>query len=125
MFSSVGLDIQSISGIKRYIEKGDNFINRVFTKDEIDYCNKYRKKEQHFAARWAAKEAFLKALGTGIQGCNLTDISIRHNKHGKPFLSLKGNAKKLINEMNYDIQLSLSHSDDYSAAVVLIINKKV
>ena len=67
MFSSVGLDIQSISGIKRYIEKGDNFINRVFTKDEIDYCNKYEKKRATFCSKMGCKKVVLKALGTGIR----------------------------------------------------------
>ena len=89
----IGTDIVNIKRIDYSLKKhGLNFKNRIFSKKEISYCDKKKNSGAFYAKRFAAKEAFSKALGTGIRkGVNLKNIEISNNVQGKPLISLKGN----------------------------------
>ena len=89
----IGTDIVNIRRIEQSLKKHKfSFKNKIFSKKEISYCEKRKNSGAFYAKRFAAKEAFSKALGTGIRkGVNLKDIEITNNVHGKPSISLKGN----------------------------------
>ena len=122
----IGTDIVNIKRIDYSLKKlGPKFKNRIFSKKEISYCDKKRNSSSFYAKRFAAKEAFSKALGTGIRkGVNLKDIEISNNLDGKPSISLKGNLalylKKKIRNKKYDILLSLSDDKPWAQATVII-----
>jgi len=122
-----GVDIVDISRIGKSIDRlGDAFINRVFTAAEREYCGRLEGKRQteSYAARFAAKEAAGKALGTGImaEGVSLTDIEIKNNDKGAPELVLKGNAVRIAEEKGVsDMSVSLSHDGEYAVAVCYML----
>ena len=126
----IGTDIVNIKRIDYSLKKhGLNFKNRIFSKKEISYCEKKINSSAFYAKRFAAKEAFSKALGTGIRkGVNLKNIEITNNVHGKPSISLKGNLanylKKKIKCKKYDIHLSLSDDKPWAQATVIISYNK-
>ena len=126
----IGTDIVNIKRMDRALKKyGFNFKNRIFSKKEIIYCEKKKNSSAFFAKRFAAKEAFSKALGTGIRkGVNLKNIEISNNIHGKPFILLKGNVanylKKKVKTKKYDIHLSLSDDKPWAQATVIISYNK-
>ena len=110
-------------------KNGLSFINRIFSKKEISYCKNKKNSSAFFAKRFAAKEAFSKALGTGIRkGINFKDIEVSNNIHGKPFILLKGTlsrlVKKKVKSKNYDIYLSLSDDKPWAQATVIITHNK-
>ncbi len=111
---SVGLDIVEIARIGRSI-RDPRFLKRVFTAQEIAYCRTKRLKAQHYAVRFAAKEAVWKALGEA--GLALKDVSIRRGPTGKPEVLLRGRPAP-------EVQVSLSHSDRYAAAVALRLPRR-
>jgi holo-[acyl-carrier protein] synthase len=116
MIKGIGIDIVEIERIKEAVEKtGDNFLRRIFTKREINYCKRAKKelKYPELAARFAAKEAYAKALGTGIVKLKWCEIEVVKDKRGKPLLAVKGKKLKKAH-------LSLSHSRDYAAAAVYL-----
>ena len=120
----VGTDIVSVDRIKNSI-KNKNFINRVFNEKEILKCKKIKSSINCFAKRFAAKEAFSKALGTGISnGINFNEIVILNKKSGKPYFNLIGQTKKtLIKKFKgkkTKISLSLSDEKKYAVAFVTI-----
>lgn len=110
----IGVDIVQITRIKNTIKKfGDKFLNRWFHKDEIiESKNNSSNQTEYFAKRFAAKEAFLKARGHGLE-LKFSDICVKKNEYGKPFLFYQG--KKLENT-----EISLSDDGDYAIAFVLI-----
>ena len=119
-----GVDIVNNMRIKRSI-KNKNFITRVFTKNEINKSKKLVNKTNYFAKRFAAKEAFVKALGEGFRNnINFNDIEIINNKKGKPIINISNKVKKFLkNKLNlkkYTIFLSLSDEKQYSIAYVII-----
>ena len=122
----IGNDIINIKRIGASIKKNKpNFINRVFTQNEIKYCHTKKNSVSYFAKRFAAKEAFSKALGTGIRkGINLKNIEVTNNSQGKPSISLKGNLstflRKKLKSKKYDIHLSLSDDKPWAQATVII-----
>ena len=126
----IGTDIINIKRMEHLLKKhGLSFKNRIFSKKEIAYCEKKRNSSAFYAKRFAAKEAFSKALGTGIRkGVNLKNIEITNNVHGKPSISLKGNLanylKKKIKCKKYDIHLSLSDDKPWAQATVIISYNK-
>ena len=126
----IGTDIVNIKRIDYSLKKhGLNFKNRIFSKKEISYCDKKKNSSAFYAKRFAAKEAFSKALGTGIRkGVNLKNIEISNNIHGKPFILLKGSLanylKRKIKSKKYDIHLSLSDDKPWAQATVIISYKK-
>ena len=126
----IGTDIVNIRRIEQSLKKRKySFKNKIFSKKEISYCEKRKNSGAFYAKRFAAKEAFSKALGTGIRkGVNLKNIEITNNVHGKPSISLKGNLanylKKKIKCKKYDIHLSLSDDKPWAQATVIISYNK-
>lgn len=115
----IGTDIVECDRIQGMIDKHDDlFIDRVYTPKEIEYCSNRKASTQHFAGRWAAKEAILKALGTGwAKGVSWTDIEIRNEMGGKPKVLLGGGARELCEQHGItDILVSISHCQDYATA---------
>ncbi len=120
----IGTDIANIDRIKKSIKK-KNFINRLFSKNEIKKCNNVTKKANCYAKRFAAKEAFSKALGTGIsKGINFKEIIVFNIKTGKPSIRLLGETKKRVNKIfknkRFNIFLSLSDDRPFAVATVVI-----
>lgn len=124
MILGIGTDIFDVDRMKSRLLTQPSFIDGIFTQNEINYCTKFKNKAQHFAARYAAKEAFLKALGTGWRdGISFKDIDIANDKLGKPFIELSGIAKQISDKMGVtSIHISMSHTESLANAFV-IINK--
>ena len=122
----IGTDIVNIKRMENSIKKSrNNFINKVFSKNEILYCEKKKNPFPSYAKRFAAKEALSKALGTGIRkGINLKNIEITNDNLGKPSIELKGSTavflKKKIKTKKYSIYLSLSDDIPWALATVII-----
>lgn len=125
MISGIGFDMIDITRIKDRVNRESGFREYVFHPNEISYCEKMSKKEQHYAARFAAKEALLKALGTGLQsGLTLNEIEVMNDSLGKPSFAFHGNSKNQIQSIgDFSIQLSLSHLETVAGAVVVIESK--
>ena len=127
MIVGIGVDIVDIDRIKRRIEAGKGFRDLVFSEEEIAYCEKKTNAYESYAARFAAKEAFLKATGCGIDfSIDLKEIRIANNEIGKPYFVLSERAVSfLIQQLGFipETQLSLSHSKQQAIAFVLF-NKK-
>ena len=120
----IGTDIVSVDRIKSLL-KNKSFINRIFNKKEILKCRKINNSSNCFAKRFAAKEAFSKALGTGISnGVNFNEIVILNKKSGKPYINIIGQTKKTLKKKfrnkNSKISLSLSDEKNYAVAFVTI-----
>ena len=119
----IGTDIANINRIKESL-KNKNFINRLFNKHEITRCNNQINKANCYAKRFAAKEAFSKAIGTGIsRGINFNEIIVHNIKSGKPSIKLLGNTKKIVNKIlnKKKINIFLSLSDDKPFAVATVV----
>lgn len=126
MTLGIGTDIFEIERMKIRLKKQPSFAKGVFTNNEINYCNQFKNKAQKFAARYAAKEAFLKALGTGWRdGIAFKDIEVFNNDLGKPGIKLSGITKKMAGTMGVtEIHLSISHTNDLAIAFVSINKTK-
>jgi len=120
MIIGIGTDIIEVIRIERLLTKQKRFQARIFTEKEIAYCESKKNKAQNYAARFAAKEAFLKAIGTGWRkGIAFKEIEVVNNEQGKPELFLSGTAKEYTDNLGItNIQLSLSHLKDLAIAVV-------
>ena len=119
----IGTDIVECLRIAQMIERhGELFINRVYTQNEIEYCRSRKAATQHFAGRWAAKEAALKALGTGLaQGLRWQDIETDNNAQGAPLLRFAGRAAELQRDRGIrTLHLSLSDEQAYVVAFVIL-----
>lgn len=119
-----GMDIVELDRIERALAQGESFIKRVYTPNERAYCESRGKAAlQSFAARFCAKEAVSKALGTGIaQGVSLQDIEVTNESGGKPVVILHNEAKRHFEAMGAKaIDISLTHSRDYAAAQAVIL----
>src|SRR5580704_7143525 len=98
MIAGLGIDMIEVERVAVKIRKNKGFRELVFSMKEIEYCETKTNKFEHYAARFAAKEAFFKALGTGWRnGTSFNEIEIRHTEEGKPKLLLTGETKKTIN----------------------------
>ena len=97
----IGTDVTECLRIARMIERhGELFINRVYTPEEISYCQSRAQATQHFTGRWAAKEAILKALGTGWRrGISWRDVEIRNEAGGRPVVNVRGGVKEVVEEL--------------------------
>ena len=120
----IGTDIIQISRMKKSLKK-DSFLTRLFSDDEIKNCKKKVNSISCYAKRFASKEAFSKALGTGVaKGIKFKEINILNEKNGKPYIKLLGNTKKITNKKikkkNYKISLSISDEKNYAVAFVTI-----
>ena len=122
----IGTDIVNIKRMEKSIKKSrNNFINKVFSKNEILYCERKKNPFPFYAKRFAAKEALSKALGTGIRkGINFKNIEITNDNFGKPSIKLIGSTavflKKKIKAKKYSIYLSLSDDIPWAQATVII-----
>lgn len=122
MIYGIGTDIIYVETIKRELTKQTGLKQQLFTEVEISYCETKRFKYQHYAARYAAKEAFFKALGTGWRfGMGWNEVEVINNNLGKPEIKTHGAVKQYTRKMNlHRISLSLSHLKELVNAVVLI-----
>jgi holo-[acyl-carrier protein] synthase len=119
MIHGTGVDIIEISRIRNSIQKySGKFEERVFTSKEIDYCRSMADPSKHFAARFAAKEAVLKSLGTGMaQGIAWKDMEILNRESGQPVLNLTGRGRHIFDALNLkDIHISITHDKSYALA---------
>lgn len=125
MIVGVGCDIIEIERIARAI-KSESFIRRVFTAEEAAYCQRRgQQAAASFAARFAAKEAVLKALGTGLREGSLQEIAVDNDGLGKPLVQLSGHFAMLAKHLGVkNIQISLSHSRELATAYVIMEDGK-
>ena len=113
----IGVDIIEIERIKKAIQKRKRFKTRFFSDKELNYCEQYKKPWANFAGRFAAKEAVVKALGTGFSGFKWQDIEIISTSSGKPEVKLHNQAKKIAEGQGIiEIMISISHCHDYAVA---------
>jgi holo-[acyl-carrier protein] synthase len=123
MIYGVGIDLIEIDRIDKVMKKwGETFLQKVFTAGEIEYCTGRAFPPKHFAARFAAKEALLKAFGMGLfDGIGLREAEVCFGETGRPELKLHGRAGDLVlYQKIISVSLSLSHSDKYATAVVIL-----
>jgi holo-[acyl-carrier protein] synthase len=122
MVKGIGVDIADVPRIKKMVDKGNRFIENVFTASEIEYCRSKHSESIHFAARFAAKEAFFKALGTGWRyGMRWDEICIVNDELGKPEIKISGKTQDFFREREMTtILLSLSHTKEYAVAFVVL-----
>jgi holo-[acyl-carrier protein] synthase len=116
---SIGTDIIECVRIAQMIEKhGEVFLERVFTRKEIEYCSSRKAATQHYAGRWAAKEAILKVLGTGwAKGVQWTDLEIVNEVSGAPSVLLMGKAAEVAKERGIrEVMITISHCRAYATA---------
>jgi holo-[acyl-carrier protein] synthase len=120
----IGTDIVECPRIGRMIEvHGELFLRRVYTDREIRYCQARKHAIEHFAGRWAAKEAILKAIGTGwSRGICWTDLEVRNTPGGRPRVLVRGGAKDAALERGIgDILVSISHCRTYATAYAMAL----
>tara|TARA_Y200000002_G_C22541513_1_gene604215 strand:+ start:309 stop:692 length:384 start_codon:yes stop_codon:yes gene_type:complete len=120
----VGTDIVKVKRLKKTIKK-KLFLSRLFNNDEVNKCKKSANSLNCFAKRFAAKEAFSKAFGTGIsKGINFNEIIVLNEKNGKPYIKLLDKTKKIVEKKlkkkKYKISLSIADEKDYAVAFVTI-----
>ena len=120
MILGIGIDLAEQKRIRLAFERfGPRFRDRVFTEPEIAFCEAVADKYSSYAARFAAKEAFSKALGTGLRGVIAwRDIQVNDNERSRPTIAVFGYARRLLGKRR--VHVSLSHTSDYAAAVVVI-----
>ena len=120
----IGTDIIRVNRLKKSLKK-KIFESRIFSKEEITKCKRTKRNSNCFSKRFAAKEAFSKALGTGIsKGINFNEIIVLNEKSGKPYIKLINKTKKIVekklNTKRYKISLSIADEKDYAVAFVTI-----
>ena len=119
----IGIDVINISRIKRLL-KNKLFLKRVYATSEINQCNSRKNKVSCYASRFAAKEAFTKALGTGFRkGLEFNDIIVTKNLNGRPSIKLSGKSKNIVKKIlkkKFNFYLSISDDLPYSIAIVII-----
>ena len=108
--------------VEKLSKKEDKFLKKIFTQIEIDYCRKFRNGAQNFAGRFAVKEAFLKAMGTGFSnGLKFNEVETVNDELGKPEMVLYGKTKEILEERDLKcVHVSIAHLKDYATAVVII-----
>ena len=122
MIRGLGTDIIEIVRVGEMLEKhGDQFLARVFTDGEVSYCAAKANYLQHYAGRWAAKEAVMKALGTGwAQGVSFADIEVKTLSSGQPTLMLLGQARSKATELGIgEVLITISHCRAYATATAI------
>ena len=122
MIHGVGIDVIEVDRVTEKISKEKGFRELVFSQGEIVYCESKTHKFEHYAARFAAKEAFLKAIGTGWFGnVAFNEIEVVNDELGKPAIQLLGNTKTFLEHKNISrISVSMSHLKSVASAVVII-----
>jgi len=123
MIVGTGVDIVETPRIQRALKRhGERFARRLYTPQEIGYCERFKNKAERYAARFAAKEAAFKALGTGWgEGLRWLEVEVTHRSSGKPELVLSGRAQQLARELGVTRSaVSISHADRYVVAQVIL-----
>ena len=123
MLHATGVDLIEVERIKKVIERwGERFLRRVFTPWEIAYCREKKLPHFSFAARFAAKEATLKAIGSGLsEGVRWTSIEVVADRYGSPAVRLGQKIQRLIGDK--EVKISMSHTKEYAIAVALLVDK--
>ncbi|MBU4270322.1 MAG: holo-ACP synthase [Planctomycetes bacterium] len=122
----IGADITECLRIARMIERhGELFIGRVYTDEEIKYCQSCKQSTQHYTGRWAAKEAILKALGTGWRkGISWRDIEVRNEPSGRPVVAVRGGVKDVVEQLGVaEILVTISHCRTHATATAIAVGK--
>lgn len=122
MIVGMGIDVAEVGRIQAVIEsQKERFLRRVYTPDEIAYCEQFKNKFERYAGRFAAKEAAMKALGTGwSRGVRWVDVEVVRQRGGRPTLSLKGEAQKIADALGAThIALSITHTSEQAFAQVI------
>jgi holo-[acyl-carrier protein] synthase len=122
----IGTDIIECLRIAQMVERhGELFLTRVFTPHEVEYCSARKASTQHYAGRFAAKEAVLKALGTGwARGIHWRDIEVRNEIGGRPRIALGGGARELCEKLGIaEMLISISHCRTHATAYALALGR--
>lgn len=121
MIYGIGTDIVKVDRIKKWLLDG-KMVQRFFNPAEMNSCASLQVSAEHYAARFAAKEAFGKAVGTGLAGFSLQDVFVKNDESGKPELVLQNEAAELLKKKcgNAKIHISLSHEKEYALAYLII-----
>jgi holo-[acyl-carrier protein] synthase len=122
----IGTDITECLRIARMIERhGELFLGRVYTPEELRYCQSRKQATQHYTGRWAAKEAVLKALGTGWRrGISWRDIEVLNDPAGKPLVTLRGGAKEVADRLGIALMLvTISHCHTHATATAIAVGE--
>ena len=120
MIIGIGTDIVQVNRIEKVIKRTKCFIDKAFTDKEIEYIRKKNNNSQTIAGYFAAKEAMAKALGTGFRGVGLRDIEIINDSLGKPSIRISDKIEKILQCQNYNIFLSISHTNENAIAFVVL-----
>lgn len=123
MIIGIGVDLVKIDRIDKAGKNHTAFLERIFTERERAYCKRQKYPAQHFAARFAAKEALLKAFGTGLSaGMKWTDIEVLHGEGGGPIVNLDGRVKDLADLKGVkQVMISYSHDEGYAVAQAVLV----
>jgi len=125
MIIGMGIDVAEVRRIREVIEsQKERFLRRVYTPDEVAYCEQFKNKFERYAGRFAAKEAAMKALGTGwSHGVRWADVEVVRQRGGRPTIALKGEARKVADKLGVkNIVLSITHTADQAIAHVIFEN---
>lgn len=123
----IGTDITECLRIAQMIERhGELFVDRVYTSEEIHYCQQRKQATQHFTGRWAAKEAVLKAIGTGWRrGISWRDIEVQNEPGGRPSIILRGGAKEVADRDGItEVLISISHCRSHATAHAVAVGER-
>lgn len=124
----LGTDIVEIVRIGQMIQRhGERFLTRVYTGDEIRYCQRRKESFPHFAGRWAAKEAVMKTLGTGfIKGVSFLDIEVGSLRSGQPVIQMHGGARDFARQSGIDdFLITISHCRAYATATAIAVRRAI
>lgn len=127
MIIGIGTDIIEVPRIGEMIERhGELFLQRVFTEQEIRYCQQRKAAMQHYAGRWAAKEAVMKTLGTGFtKGVGWTDIEVISQRSGQPVIQLASTTAEIAKRLGIDeILITISHCRAYATATAIAVQRQ-
>lgn len=123
----IGTDIVECLRIAQMIERhAELFLRRVYTEYEIGYCSSRAAATQHYAGRWAAKEAVLKAMGTGwSRGIKWVDIEVRNDERGRPTIALGGGAREVCEKLRVgELHISISHCRTFATAYAIACSRE-
>ncbi|GAA0093072.1 holo-ACP synthase [Paraclostridium bifermentans] len=121
----IGIDIVEIERIENILKNKKRFLNKVFTDEEIKYFESKNFRSETIAGNFSAKEAISKAFGTGIKNFNFDDIEVLRDKNGKPIVKTYNNLRQMCIDYNVlEIQVSISHSENYAVANAMVIVKE-
>jgi holo-[acyl-carrier protein] synthase len=120
MIDAVGVDIADVKRIKNALERwGDRFVARTFSGREAEYCRRHRDEALRFAARFAAKEAFIKCMGSA-RGINWNEIELLNDRSGKPHFHLSDSIRKKLEKRKIlKVHVSVTHTAEYAVAFVV------